>query len=62
MNVPGVIAAIKYHLICRWFGHTKPLYRPLYRSWYGLGEVCSGQCERCWQVIDERRNVVLKGR
>jgi hypothetical protein len=75
-------ATVMLHTMCKWFGHTKPLYRPLYRPWewkhadhadhgvempYWLrprvdAAVYSGQCERCWRVIDEKKYVELKAR
>jgi hypothetical protein len=63
--------------VCKVFGHTKPLWRPLFQPWkyaehgvempYWLrprvdDAVYSGQCQRCWRVIDERKYVELKGR
>ena len=61
--------------VCKWFGHTQPLWRPLFRPW-NVGQVdlpywlrprvpeavYSGQCQRCWRVIDEQKYVELKGR
>ncbi len=53
-------ADILHHTICRWYGHTKPLWRRMYSQWYTGETLWSGQCERCWRVIDERRTVISK--
>lgn len=58
------LANLAFYLLCRWFGHSRKLvWRPIYRAWHDPAQgVWSGQCSRCWRVVDERSTVVLKAR
>jgi hypothetical protein len=40
--------------ICRIVGHTKPAWQNFFIPWSGGWIKQSGQCKRCWMVIDER--------
>lgn len=46
--------------VCRFFGHTTPIWRPFFVPWSGGWITESGQCMRCWLVIAERK-VYAKG-
>lgn len=50
-------ARVMFYLVCRHFGHTKPVWCPFFIPWKGSGPTeskFSGQCSRCWSVIAEK--------
>ena len=45
-------------LICKFRGHTAPEWKNFFAPWGGGLVTQSGQCKRCWLVIDERQILV----
>jgi len=45
---------ILYHTVCRLLGHTQPVWRPYFEDWGKTIRVESGQCQRCWRVVESR--------